>query len=93
MLVGGIIGFKKAQSKASLLSGVISAIFLGTCYWQSLSNPFWIQIAFLIIGALDGVFLVRLIKTKKFMPAGLMLILCIIEQTILVGQMLAPVMK
>ena len=30
---------------------------------------------FLLIAILEGVFVVRLVKTKKFMPAGLMLIL------------------
>jgi len=81
MLIGGIIGFKKAKSKASLIAGVISAIALSICSWFSQSNPASaFKLAFILIGALDGVFLVRLIKTKKFMPSGLMLILSILEQ-------------
>jgi len=81
MLAGGILGFKKAKSKPSLISGIVSALLLGGCYLLSQSNPLLsFKLAFLINGALDGVFLVRLMKTRKFMPAGLMLVLCIIEQ-------------
>lgn len=81
MLVGGIIGYKKAQSKPSLIAGIVTAVLLGFCYWLSRSNPLLgFQLAFVINGALDGVFLVRLMKTRKFMPAGMMLVLCIIEQ-------------
>ncbi len=81
MLVGGIIGFKKAQSRASLISGILSAISLCYCFWQSLTNPLYaIKLAFVIIGALDGIFFVRLMKAKKFMPSGMLLVLCIVEQ-------------
>ncbi len=81
MLVGGIIGYKKAKSKASIISGTISAISLIYCYLQSLSNPLYaFKLAFCVIGALDGIFFVRLLKTKKFMPSGILLILSIIEQ-------------
>ncbi len=81
VLVGGIMGYKKAQSKPSLIAGIVSATSLGYCYWQSQTSPIYaFKLAFALIGALDGVFLVRLFKTKKFMPSGLMLILCVIEQ-------------
>jgi len=84
VLVGGIIGFKKAKSKASLIAGTVSAILLTACAWLSIRRPeFGFKSAFLITGLLEGIFIVRLIKTKKFMPSGLMLIFCILEQLIL----------
>jgi uncharacterized membrane protein (UPF0136 family) len=84
VLVGAIIGFKKAGSKASLTAGILSAIAFTYCYWLSFSNPlFAFKLAFVLVGVLEGIFLIRLIKTKKFMPSGVMLILCIIEHSIL----------
>jgi uncharacterized membrane protein (UPF0136 family) len=81
MLVGGIMGFKKAKSKPSLIAGCVSAAVFAGCYIFSLSNPLLaFKLAFVASGALEGIFLVRLIKTKKFMPSGLLLILSILEQ-------------
>lgn len=85
VLAGAIMGFVKANSKASLIAGLISASAFTYCYWLSLNGDplFAFKLAFVFIGVLEFIFLVRLIKTKKFMPSGLMLILCIVEQIIL----------
>lgn len=74
---GGVVGFLKAQSKASLISGIVSAALLIVAYSISQRN----QQQGLILGAvlcvlLCIVFGIRLAKTKKFMPAGLLLALC-----------------
>jgi uncharacterized membrane protein (UPF0136 family) len=83
MLVGGILGFVKAQSKASLIAGVASAILLAICFGVSLSNTSsGLIAAFVIACALDVVFAKRLVKTKKFMPSGMLLIVNGITQVI-----------
>jgi uncharacterized membrane protein (UPF0136 family) len=77
-IVGGIIGFKKAKSKPSLIAGTISGLALGICFVVSLTNPTsGLTSALVITGILDLVFLMRLMKTKKMMPAGIMLIACL----------------
>lgn len=84
VLIGGLIGFKKAKSKASLIASVVSTLALTYCYWFSHQSALpGLKLAFILIGVLEGIFIVRLLKTKKFMPSGLMLILCGIEQSIL----------
>ena len=84
ILVGGIIGFKKAKSKASLIAGVVSAIALAgsylVCQQEQING---IRLTIILICILEGIFLVRFIKTKKFMPSGLMLLFCLTEQVIL----------
>lgn len=81
---GAIMGFVKAKSKASLIAGIVSAIAFMYCYWLAQQDPYHgFRLAVIFIGVLEGIFLVRLMKTKKFMPSGLMLILCLTEQIVL----------
>lgn len=75
-MVGGFIGFKQAQSKMSLISGSISGILLliaGLLLIQDIAAGQWLSRIVSLI--LVIVFITRLVKTKKFMPAGLMVIM------------------
>ena len=78
LFVGGIIGFKKAGSKASLISGLLSGIVIAGGLLLTCSQP---RIGFSIIAiasfALIGAFVMRFKKTQKFMPSGMLLILSI----------------
>ncbi|HEY9714896.1 MAG TPA: TMEM14 family protein [Chroococcales cyanobacterium] len=81
VLVGGIMGFVKAKSKASVIAGTISAALLAAVYVFSLSKPHeGIGAAFVVCLLLSGVFAMRLKKTKKFMPSGMLLALCAIGE-------------
>lgn len=74
-IVGGIIGYRQANSKASLISGAISGALLllaGILLMQGSLVGLWLSR--LVALALVIVFVSRLIKTKRFMPAGLMVI-------------------
>jgi uncharacterized membrane protein (UPF0136 family) len=91
VLVGGVIGFKKAGSKASLIAGAISAVLLDACFAIGFVNMQAGFIAALVVtGLLDAFFLKRLMKTMKFMPSGMILLLCLITQGLIVA---ALVMK
>ena len=86
-IVGGIIGYKTAQSKVSLTSGTISGVLLLLGGIASFLEQSWGLILATIISAiLVIVFLVRLGKTKKFMPAGLMVIAGIVVLLLAVPQ-------
>jgi uncharacterized membrane protein (UPF0136 family) len=83
MILGGIMGFVKGKSKASLIAGVVSGILFGFCYYHSSTSPMEGLIGALVVSLLlIGVFIMRLVKTKKFMPAGMLLAINIIVTAI-----------
>ncbi len=86
MLAGGIFGFTKAGSKVSLLTGIISGmlIFAGAAFLgQGQYAVGRAVLAFTSFG-LTGVFALRLVKTRKFMPSGMLLVLSLIASALAV---------
>jgi uncharacterized membrane protein (UPF0136 family) len=87
-VVGGIIGYKQAQSKASLISGTISGLLLilgGVL--RSLGQTWGLVLATRVTVVIVVFFTIRLIKTRKFMPAGLMTVLGVAALVIMVKNM------
>jgi uncharacterized membrane protein (UPF0136 family) len=75
LLVGGLIGFYKAKSKVSLISAAAFAALLALLAVPGIfERKFAHGAANVLLAALLVVFAIRLIKTKKFMPSGLMLV-------------------
>lgn len=72
LVIGGLIGFLKAKSRVSLIMSVSFAALLALCAAGVVFMPY---VADILLAALLVVFAIRLSKTKKFMPSGLMLIL------------------
>lgn len=83
--LGGIIGFLKAQSKASLISGIVSGGMLITAYSVAERNAEQgLLFGALITAALCVVFGIRLKKTGKVMPSGMLLGLSAMEMVFLI---------
>jgi uncharacterized membrane protein (UPF0136 family) len=77
---GGIMGYLKAQSKASLIAGILSGALLGAAYYVAGRNVAQGMIFGAVVCALLCiVFGIRFRKTKKFMPSGMLLVLCAAE--------------
>ena len=75
MLVGGVIGYRAAGSKASLIAGVASSAALFGAFAWSRSHPASGFLAGAVVAlALAVVFAIRLAKTGNFMPAGMLLL-------------------
>ena len=72
LLAGGLMGFIKAKSKASLIMSALFAAALALCATGVLQVP---HLAEFLVGFLLVFFGVRFIKGRKFMPSGLMLVL------------------
>ena len=75
LVIGGLIGFLKAKSNVSLIMSVAFAAALSLCAARVIFQPY---VADILLAALLVVFGLRLAKTKKFMPAGLMLLVTIV---------------
>lgn len=71
LVLGGFMGFLKAKSKVSLIMSLAFAGALALVNLAILKVP---NLADILLGLLILVFLMRYAKTKKVMPAGMMLI-------------------
>ena len=74
LVVGGLIGYLKAGSATSLIVSVSFAAVLVLCQIRVVFQPYMADI---VLAILLVVFAWRLTKSKKFMPAGLMLVLTV----------------
>jgi uncharacterized membrane protein (UPF0136 family) len=84
---GGIMGYKQAQSKISLLAGCgCGALLLVSAVSLFLGQTWGLTTAIGVTLVLLVAFMMRLIKTQKFMPAGLMLILGVPVLGTMIGQ-------
>ena len=86
LIVGGVVGFLKARSKASLIASVASAIPLALAAAGTL--PFWVVP--LVFGSLVVVFARRLATTRRFMPSGMLLILTLLTAGVVWGLIRKP---
>lgn len=74
LLVGGLIGFIKGRSKVSLIMSVVFAVLLILTTLHGMFQPaFALTLANGTLVVLLLVFTLRLAKTRKFMPSGLIL--------------------
>lgn len=88
--LGGILGFVKAKSYVSLVSGLISGVALGLAWYISLQSlATGLAIATAIALVLLGVFAVRFHRTRSFMPAGLMAALSFVASVLFLAAWLS----
>jgi uncharacterized membrane protein (UPF0136 family) len=75
LIIGGLMGFIKAGSKVSLITSVVFAIALALFAARVIA---WRMGPDVVLALLLVVFVIRYAKTKKFMPAGLMIIVTLL---------------
>jgi uncharacterized membrane protein (UPF0136 family) len=75
LIIGGLIGYLKGKSKVSLVMSAVFAAALSLCAAGIVFQPYMADI---LLALLIVVFAMRVVKTKKFMPAGLMLVITIV---------------
>lgn len=79
LIIGGLIGFYKSGSKASLITSAVAAALLILTRLPGVFQPaFGRGLSNVIMAGLIVVFAWRLTKTKKFIPNGLMMVLTIV---------------
>ncbi len=78
-IAGGVMGFVKAGSTASIIAGSISGLLLLLAAFLLPGNLIaGLALAALVSLALAGQFVPKFIKTGAFMPAGMMAVLSVI---------------
>jgi len=76
LLAGGLIGFFQAHSKVSLITSTVAAATLVlTQIPRLLDRETARELRDVIMAVLLVAFAIRLVKTKKFFPAGFLLVL------------------
>jgi uncharacterized membrane protein (UPF0136 family) len=75
-IAGGVVGFVKAKSRASLIAGSISGLLLvaGGIMVRT-HGHLGLQLGLAVSLALAARFVMTYVKSKKIMPAGLMAVL------------------
>jgi len=85
LIVGGVMGQVKSGSTVSLAAGGICGLASLVALWVSLSDPAQgFLIGAMLALLLTGIFLSRFFRTRKFMPAGMVLLLSIVVGILLV---------
>jgi len=75
VLAGGLMGYRKAGSQASLVSGLAAAVvLLAAASLIFKGNPLGARLAMAVALLLLVFFATRWLKGRKFMPAGLMVL-------------------
>ena len=76
LIAGGMMGFVKAKSRVSLFAGAITGGLCIGATWLSVEHPAnGFTIGSLVAFLLTGISINRLAKTRKFMPAGMILVM------------------
>ena len=75
LVIGGLIGFFKGKSQVSLVMSASFAAALALCAAGIIFKEY---VADILLAALIVVFAIRVVKTKKFMPAGMMLVITLL---------------
>jgi len=79
LIVGGILGKVRGNSTVSLVAGTVTGVASWTGFWRSLNDPAdGLMIGGMLALLMSGIFINRFFRTRKLMPAGLVLILSLI---------------
>jgi uncharacterized membrane protein (UPF0136 family) len=79
LIVGGMMGYVKSKSRVSLFAGAISGGICVGAAWLSVDQPSeGFTIGSLVAFLLAGVFINRFAKTRKIMPAAVVLVMSLV---------------
>ncbi len=75
-IIGGVIGFSKAKSSASLIAGIVFGVVLLSFAWAMGRGAQWAAIGSVLVSILLGIrFFGTWLKKRRLMPDLLMILL------------------
>jgi uncharacterized membrane protein (UPF0136 family) len=85
LAVGGLIGYFKAGSRASLIAGMSSAVAALLALWLwSKNSPLGVPLGLILSIVLFVLFGYRYaVKTRRFMPSGLLAVVSLIVMAVM----------
>jgi uncharacterized membrane protein (UPF0136 family) len=84
LAVGGVMGYAKARSKASAIAGTLSAAIAGmSILIMAGGNPWGERLGLLLAISLLIYFGNKYLKTRKFMPSGMLAVVSLVVAGIL----------
>ncbi len=84
LIAGGIMGKLKSDSSVSLAAGGISGLVALYAFWTGRTDPATgLLIGLMLSLLLTGISLSRFIRTRKLMPAGVLLIASIVTAALM----------
>ncbi|HEV8132656.1 MAG TPA: TMEM14 family protein [Acidobacteriota bacterium] len=84
VIVGGTIGYAKARSMVSLVSGVVcGGLLLYAANLIRQSHAIGVPTAAAVSALLAVIFTIRWLKSGKFIPSGVLLIFSLVELLLL----------
>ena len=83
-ILGGVMGFVKAGSRASLIAGGVSGALILVAAWLVMTGRVQngLILGLVVSSLLELRFFPAFVKTKKFMPAGMMTGLSVIGSVV-----------
>lgn len=91
MLAGGVIGYRAAGSKASLIAGAVSgAVLFGAYAWSRSSPQRGFALAAVVALLLAINFGMRFAKSGNFMPPGMLMTVSIVALVVLAWAAFRP---
>ena len=86
LIIGAYFGFK-AGSKISLIMGIVSGILVFVGIYLAGQNPsVGYGLLTVLTGSLTIMFVMRLIKTGKMMPSGMLLLISLIALAVSISE-------
>jgi uncharacterized membrane protein (UPF0136 family) len=83
LIAGGIVGYRKAGSLPSVIAGTISGLLALAALGASTQGILGFQVGAVLAALMLVVFDIRYVKTRKFMPSGLLATISLVVLTIL----------
>ncbi|WP_435017669.1 TMEM14 family protein [Tundrisphaera sp. TA3] len=88
LAAGGLIGFRKAGSSASLIAGVASGVTALGAAWLSNQTRGGFALGAVLSAVMLAFFAPRFLASRKFMPGGLLTVVSVVVLVVMILELI-----